>query len=153
MGEQRGEPMLLCRPAWGGCRLDLKPHAGFFWRVATLFEVAWGASRGDIFPVRSPALPPRNDMIEGQIVGDAAILAGKFIAKEKIESCEGRVFGWLHILLQRDDRRNLHGPAWAVDFRSEEHTSELQSLMRISYAVFCLKKKKHKQEIISNSRH
>src|SRR3546814_5774707 len=29
-------------------------------------------------------------------------------------------------------------------FRSEEHTSELQSLMRISYAVFCLKKKKNK---------
>src|SRR3546814_1121710 len=29
--------------------------------------------------------------------------------------------------------------------RSEEHTSELQSLMRISYAVFCLKKKKTKQ--------
>src|SRR3546814_8530313 len=29
--------------------------------------------------------------------------------------------------------------------RSEEHTSELQSIMRISYAVFCLKKKKHKQ--------
>src|SRR3546814_1353444 len=30
--------------------------------------------------------------------------------------------------------------------RSEEHTSELQSLMRISYAVFCLKKKKHRKE-------
>src|SRR3546814_4777136 len=30
--------------------------------------------------------------------------------------------------------------------RSEEHTSELQSLMRISYAVFCLKKKKHKKQ-------
>src|SRR3546814_9225553 len=30
----------------------------------------------------------------------------------------------------------------ADDARSEEHTSELQSLMRISYAVFCLKKKK-----------
>src|SRR3546814_9987585 len=30
-------------------------------------------------------------------------------------------------------------------FRSEEHTSELQSLMRISYAVFCLKKKKPTQ--------
>src|SRR3546814_1835781 len=29
--------------------------------------------------------------------------------------------------------------------RSEEHTSELQSLMRISYAVFCLKKKKHQE--------
>src|SRR3546814_3224722 len=34
--------------------------------------------------------------------------------------------------------------------RSEEHTSELQSLMRISYAVFCLKKKK---ENIQNSAH
>src|SRR3546814_4682197 len=30
--------------------------------------------------------------------------------------------------------------------RSEEHTSELQSLMRISYAVFCLKKKKHQSK-------
>src|SRR3546814_4396260 len=32
--------------------------------------------------------------------------------------------------------------------RSEEHTSELQSLMRISYAVFCLKKKKTKLELL-----
>src|SRR3546814_2990537 len=32
-------------------------------------------------------------------------------------------------------------------FRSEEHTSELQSLMRISYAVFCLKKKKRERII------
>src|SRR3546814_2317999 len=32
--------------------------------------------------------------------------------------------------------------AYSVVARSEEHTSELQSLMRISYAVFCLKKKK-----------
>src|SRR3546814_4012038 len=32
----------------------------------------------------------------------------------------------------------------AKHWRSEEHTSELQSLMRISYAVFCLKKKIHK---------
>src|SRR3546814_2531504 len=32
--------------------------------------------------------------------------------------------------------------------RSEEHTSELQSLMRISYAVFCLKKKKHNRTSI-----
>src|SRR3546814_2768505 len=35
--------------------------------------------------------------------------------------------------------QNLH-------FRSEEHTSELQSLMRISYAVFCLKKKKQNRQ-------
>src|SRR3546814_4392932 len=34
-----------------------------------------------------------------------------------------------------------HAPGIAASARSEEHTSELQSLMRISYAVFCLKKK------------
>src|SRR3546814_8517648 len=40
----------------------------------------------------------------------------------------------------------VHRIAWRrrVNSRSEEHTSELQSLMRISYAVFCLKKKKTK---------
>src|SRR3546814_7913560 len=37
-------------------------------------------------------------------------------------------------------------PLLATLGRSEEHTSELQSLMRISYAVFCLKKKTNKQE-------
>src|SRR3546814_4176162 len=44
-------------------------------------------------------------------------------------------------------------PTWLAiiaDIRSEEHTSELQSLMRISYAVFCLKKKKKKQHIPNN---
>src|SRR3546814_7982015 len=35
------------------------------------------------------------------------------------------------------------GKVAVVEVRSEEHTSELQSLMRISYAVFCLKKNKH----------
>src|SRR3546814_6323209 len=37
------------------------------------------------------------------------------------------------------------GAAQKSPVRSEEHTSELQSLMRISYAVFCLKKKTHNQ--------
>src|SRR3546814_4073586 len=53
---------------------------------------------------------------------------------------EGAVEGieiFAHFLDQQDVARQ-------VGFeRSEEHTSELQSLMRISYAVFCLKKKKH----------
>src|SRR3546814_10812108 len=40
-------------------------------------------------------------------------------------------------------RIDPQGRLWVqTDHRSEEHTSELQSLMRISYAVFCLKKKK-----------
>src|SRR3546814_3048860 len=57
-------------------------------------------------------------------------------------------------------RDHLHPPAAqpahrkAIDpglLRSEEHTSELQSLMRISYAVFCLKKKKQKTQLQDNS--
>src|SRR3546814_3200289 len=55
----------------------------------------------------------------------------------------------LALRLRYGSRRSAGG--WIVrlpaspDKRSEEHTSELQSLMRISYAVFCLKKKKTKR--------
>src|SRR3546814_1666320 len=48
---------------------------------------------------------------------------------------------WLH----HSDPRRSRAWKWRTgSIRSEEHTSELQSLMRISYAVFCLKKKKKK---------
>src|SRR3546814_9386251 len=56
----------------------------------------------------------------------------------------------LPILIQHGEADRLTAPA-----RSEEHTSELQSLMRISYAVFCLKKKNttrnHSNNRISNN--
>src|SRR3546814_1756056 len=66
----------------------------------------------------------------------------------------GRPLGQRGRTLSRIVPESRHGPAAdslnALDWhcgrthsRSEEHTSELQSLMRISYAVFCLKKKKH----------
>src|SRR3546814_9814539 len=42
----------------------------------------------------------------------------------------------------------LVSPEATMEARSEEHTSELQSLMRISYAVFCLKKKKNKKTTV-----
>src|SRR3546814_6912425 len=45
-----------------------------------------------------------------------------------------------HALIERS--RDFTLVPWRPVLRSEEHTSELQSLMRISYAVFCLKKKK-----------
>src|SRR3546814_7839508 len=58
---------------------------------------------------------------------------------------------WKHDLLRHLRNAAQHHRALAgivreghLRARSEEHTSELQSLMRISYAVFCLKKKKHK---------
>src|SRR3546814_3645739 len=43
-------------------------------------------------------------------------------------------------------RHHRSHPDFALELRSEEHTSELQSLMRSSYAVFCLKKKKQPHE-------
>src|SRR3546814_1734927 len=54
---------------------------------------------------------------------------------------------FLHAEFQRTFEDVIHRPKVMLhranrDSRSEEHTSELQSLMRISYAVFCLKKKK-----------
>src|SRR3546814_2426261 len=47
--------------------------------------------------------------------------------------------GWCWSMRARTDRYRRRSQS----SRSEEHTSELQSLMRISYAVFCLKKKTH----------
>src|SRR3546814_7360007 len=54
-----------------------------------------------------------------------------------------------HVVLDKQNG-NAEFVAQPIDQRlkrSEEHTSELQSLMRISYAVFCLKKKKRKKSI------
>src|SRR3546814_8611822 len=51
--------------------------------------------------------------------------------------------------------RMASGSCWASRLRkrSEEHTSELQSLMRLSYAVFCLKKKKQCKNIPTKQNH
>src|SRR3546814_9709189 len=67
--------------------------------------------------------------------GHAAVLAcgADHIGRDT----EGFGIGRAFVLRQRGLRDTQHQ-------RSEEHTSELQSLMRISYAVFCLKKKKQK---------
>src|SRR3546814_3712234 len=92
----------------------------------------------------------------GEHVADRAVLIVGFLIGEAIG--EGGVGGILCEQLARTKRALRRGcEQFARDladallhprlaplprFRSEEHTSELQSLMRISYAVFCLKKKK-----------
>src|SRR3546814_9447653 len=58
----------------------------------------------------------------------------------------------LGIFLRLGDTHEIAGHRKdAEQIRSEEHTSELQSLMRISYAVFCLKKKKKLNTHITNT--
>src|SRR3546814_2364678 len=58
---------------------------------------------------------------------------------ERIE--EGRTHIYTPLVGERQTRQKLLDRFLETTFRSEEHTSELQSLMRISYAVFCLQKK------------
>src|SRR3546814_1039183 len=60
----------------------------------------------------------------GSIVGGQVLYKGRDMAK-----------------LSPEELRQLRGNEIAMVYRSEEHTSELQSLMRNSYAVFCLKQK------------
>src|SRR3546814_9646052 len=56
------------------------------------------------------------------------------------------------LLLCRPGRTRSTACARQGCWRSEEHTSELQSLMRISYAVFCLKKKKQVNNILKRKK-
>src|SRR3546814_5997269 len=65
-----------------------------------------------------------------------------------VHRAEGSYAGGVHFEMTGQDVTECIGGAQAISdetlgdrYRSEEHTSELQSLMRISYAVFCLKKK------------
>src|SRR3546814_6810106 len=62
-------------------------------------------------------------------------------AREKVEREGEAAMDRLKGAVSRRKAQQQNGPS-DLPKRSEEHTSELQSLMRISYAVFCLKKKK-----------
>src|SRR3546814_5015787 len=63
----------------------------------------------------------------------------KFVRKSQFHLEQGRKYTRF---MQQRNARSTVVPRGVRSLRSEEHTSELQSLMRISYAVFCLKKKK-----------
>src|SRR3546814_4901350 len=92
--------------------------------------------------------------------GPAGLIARRLVELELQQPREeiagvGRVAGDVEFRARIESRRRsrrgrddaLVLEAQVVPCRSEEHTSELQSLMRISYAVFCLKKKTNTQEI------
>src|SRR3546814_3392358 len=89
-------------------------------------------------------------------LGSAIFIDGRLSATRKEVDRQGRPLPWWHgcerlregqLFLLMDHRDSFDGRYFgpvdetSVIGRSEEHTSELQSLMRISYAVFCLKKK------------
>src|SRR3546814_3633204 len=94
-------------------------------------KVSWGQS---IFRISQPILGICK-MRSFVLIALAVAIGSTSPAVAQSSNIEGRV-GRLEKEMKAVQRKVFPGG------RSEEHTSELQSLMRISYAVFCLKKKK-----------
>src|SRR3546814_3454161 len=84
--------------------------------------------------VAVPLLKPDATPPDHGTIGVVALCALAALYAASLLRCGGRA--WISRLLPRPRHH-----------RSEEHTSELQSLMRISYAVFCLKKKKNTKKV------
>src|SRR3546814_5182560 len=83
---------------------------------------------------------PRGDAVPGSIAGMVGAsgrddMEDARLGEEELRQGAGKIRSAIADQLEQ-----------ALLARSEEHTSELQSLMRISYAVFCLKKKKHNRD-------
>src|SRR3546814_7854000 len=91
-----------------------------------------GVSRDDQLAVHH-----LSDQLADQVAGAVALAVGPGDAALGDDLVEQAAFGGSSFSLRC-------GFGFALGRKSEEHTSELQSLMRISYAVFCLKKKKNK---------
>src|SRR3546814_3545447 len=97
---------------------------------------AWAAPDGRVLVIATAKATDRLVVYDGATgetlrhVGRSGAGEGEFDRPNGVAVVDELLF-----VVERDNRR--------VQVRSEEHTSELQSLMRISYAVFCLKKKKH----------
>src|SRR3546814_3775004 len=102
---------------------------------------------------------PRNRLAEVEALAAAtanAIIVGDPQSEETIlgpianQAQFKRVQAMIEVGLNEGAKLLCGGPG-RVQGRSEEHTSELQSLMRISYAVFCLKKKNMQDHVITLS--
>src|SRR3546814_1060283 len=109
------------------CSSDLGPVDGRRLGVGTM-RVEMSALQGRVIAQRKAAEPVT---VVG--AGPAGLACAIALARA------GR-----HVVVRewhRDVGARFHGDFQGLENRSEEHTSELQSLMRISYAVFCLKKK------------
>src|SRR3546814_2710701 len=98
------------------------------------------ARESDIHPVKHPVLQPGLPFALIQEISAEIAFAEE---KPAFPACPAH----FPLLQEGPVRRDPSARANHDDWRSEEHTSELQSLMRISYAVFCLKKKNIKHNI------
>src|SRR3546814_2590427 len=112
----------------------------YFWSFVVALLIFSGGAGVSIYEgivhIREPE-PMTNPLVNFIVLGLAFLFEGTswVIALREFARTKGKL-GWWQAMRASKDPSTL---------RSEEHTSELQSLMRISYAVFCLKKKKTTQ--------
>src|SRR3546814_3631925 len=94
--------------------------------------------------VAAGELPPRDALHPSRRLGAAPVSDGDAVSG--MPAAAGQLVAASADLYRRVARLDA-AQSDAASPRSEEHTSELQSLMRISYAVFCLKKKKTNKQV------
>src|SRR3546814_1276209 len=121
----------------------MPPHSLTMTGIGTgLLWVGWfGFNAGSALEANgSAALAMMNTFVATAAAGLSWMVAERLNGHKAsaLGFCSGIVAG----LVAVTPAAGNSGPFGAIVLRSEEHTSELQSLMRISYAVFCLKKKK-----------
>ena len=77
-----------------------RKHLGDLGHVSTLGEITRRTSGHHIFPRRVPTFRARNNMIKGQVIIGATVLAHELVTQEYIEPCEGWCARGLHIGLE-----------------------------------------------------
>jgi hypothetical protein len=112
---RKGAAVILKLPACRADRGDVEAHLGFLRRPPAFAQVARCAGGRDIFPGRAAAIGARDNMIEGQIIADATILALETIPQEHVEPRERWMLRRLYILLERNHRRQFHGMRRRMD--------------------------------------
>src|SRR3546814_5724863 len=132
-------------------------HAFFFFKQKTAYEMRISDWSSDVCSsdLARPELHRRrveNAVVDAQPhAGDRHVCAHELEALELVELADVGQRG-VHLAhavaaaRHPHPARHHHRELVVARLRSEEHTSELQSLMRISYAVFCLKKKKNSKQ-------
>src|SRR3546814_1751214 len=132
----------MLRPAPVPTRTDtLFPDTPLFRSHGLFTLVAEALAGGTDLPVGVPFI----GLLDGDqpcalLPVDAAGAAGMFPSlteHHRLAGEEGAAFSMVQLAWPDGNGALPWEPAFAADLRSEEHTSELQSLMRISYAVFC----------------
>src|SRR3546814_8363836 len=88
-----------------------------------------------------------SDVRSSDLLGRRLNRPGSLIVRPSPMPCRQPFDDESNALAVEPDRQTTPCAGWWAGKRSEEHTSELQSLMRISYAVFCLKKKSRNTQI------